>query len=1539
MADLGLRITAVDQASAVIQKVAAEAANLSKTVNTTASSFKTLAAVGGSLSIGVLAAGLASSVKQSIDLADSFNKLSQKSGVAVESLSALNYAAGLSDVSTEALGTSLKKLNINISAAANGSKEEAALFKALGVSVKDASGNVLSADKVFAQIATRFSESADNANKTAVAVALLGKNGSDVIPLLNAGAKGLADYGDEARKMGLIIGPQFARNAEEFNDNLHKLQVSGQGLGIALGGELVKGLGDVTRAMTDAVIEGGKLHAVWVGLGALGAAIFTNEFSSAAVKIKDLNKEIADLEQSKAFAKTLGGRLLSNLLGTPEEFQQRIDRANADLKALQEVLNGTAKPKKREIFGPDAALAGKDPVEEAAKALAQKNAAASAYAAINKTLQQRLALNNKELELGRQLTESEKFAISVLESLDAAKGKIGATEKKRLLTLLDTVKATDLQRELQERTSKADFAAAEAQIKYVASLGEGLEKLRADNIAQEESNARIGLGVQAIAELDAAKLEDQALTLEGIAIKKLDRNGDEAGYNLLKAQAAELRRLGALKKSGALKEQEFQIAREIEAEWQRTAESINQSLTDALLRGFESGKGFAENFRDTVANMFKTLVLRPIISAAVNPLAQGITGALGFSSAANAAGSSFAGSAAGSAAGLSVLGSAFGSSLSAGFSATVSSFGAATGVAIEGGLASIATGTSTAIASGLGQIAGALGPYAAALAALVAISKATSGETRAGGQYGYSFDGTSALNARRGLSVSASGIGAAFLEGPSGGDPYAKEASAAINATVTAINTTLAAVGSKATLTAFQAGYESSGAGRGGVFAGGTLSTGARFGESGQGDNYAGTLFERTSTQSPDAKQAIEGFALDLQQATIQALQTAVDVPKIVQALVSGVDAESLTAEAAKSILDQVDQVATQIKGFQAAVQVLPFEKLKTLSIDAAAGLIQLAGGLDKLGSGLSTYYDNFYSTAEKQSRTITNITATLNAAGATLTDSDVAGATRETFRQIVESIDVTTEAGQKLYVAAISVAGAFAEVHPELVKTKTVVDDLTDSVRANADAWQAEGQRLQSLYETRQSWQKRLDALTSGLSSEQISLQNDLAGVTDAATQALIRQVHAQEGISQVRDEATAAYIAAQQQVADAQQQVANALHSTIKSFQDFLSTLDSTARPTDQLAGARERFNSLSTRAGQGDTAALQEITSAGKAYLDLSKGYSASVVDYRRDQANVRNTINRLIDGGQQLLNKLPEDLRAASDPVKDAYAALTRATTAEAEAKTLALAIGADLATSEKGLAERYLQLIKDVPDGDALLAAFEKQMIVSVPNMGDAFNFAALAERILRESAPTLGQAPGFPAQPAAQVSVGGVALTGANGAYNTSITPDGLVRSDGPAGTQIAYARDVAALLNDFADANGVPAALARAAELGFSDAQIGRLRTFSQGVPKFVSGGYHSGGWRLVGEDGPELENTGPSRIFSASQTLDMMRYSDPQANSAALANEIRRLNERIASLENSLSLTSVISERHARTTADGIDRLVQLHTEWTDTGLKTTP
>ena len=64
-------------------------------------------------------------------------------------------------------------------------------------------------------------------------------------------------------------------------------------------------------------------------------------------------------------------------------------------------------------------------------------------------------------------------------------------------------------------------------------------------------------------------------------------------------------------------------------------------------------------------------------------------------------------------------------------------------------------------------------------------------------------------------------------------------------------------------------------------------------------------------------------------------------------------------------------------------------------------------------------------------------------------------------------------------------------------------------------------------------------------------------------------------------------------------------------------------------------------------------------------------------------------------------------------------------------------------------------------------------------------------------------------------------------------------------------------------------------------------------GVPGFASGGVHSGGARIVGERGPELEITGPSRIHSNPETKSML-------DNRAVVEELKALRKELADLKN---------------------------------------
>lgn len=86
---------------------------------------------------------------------------------------------------------------------------------------------------------------------------------------------------------------------------------------------------------------------------------------------------------------------------------------------------------------------------------------------------------------------------------------------------------------------------------------------------------------------------------------------------------------------------------------------IENGLADALMRGFEDGKGFAENFKDTLLNMFKSMILKPVIQGVMSPFMNAAMGAFGYTQNSNGAWVSQSGGGFGSLGGFGGLGAFF----------------------------------------------------------------------------------------------------------------------------------------------------------------------------------------------------------------------------------------------------------------------------------------------------------------------------------------------------------------------------------------------------------------------------------------------------------------------------------------------------------------------------------------------------------------------------------------------------------------------------------------------------------------------------------------------------------------------------------------------------------------------------------------------------------------------------------------------------------------------------------------------------------------
>jgi len=190
------------------------------------------------------AAGLFVMTKNAIDAADHLNDLSKSTGIAVGTLGGLGFAAEQSGSSLEGVGKAVGKLNIEIAAAAAGNEQANRTFAAMGISVRDAAGNIKDADQVFSEVATAFASYEDGPNKAAIGNALFKKSYQDIIPLLDQGGAKLQANVDYYKKYAGVT-EEVAQQADEFNDTIKKLQLLTGSFARTLAAELLPSLQNV----------------------------------------------------------------------------------------------------------------------------------------------------------------------------------------------------------------------------------------------------------------------------------------------------------------------------------------------------------------------------------------------------------------------------------------------------------------------------------------------------------------------------------------------------------------------------------------------------------------------------------------------------------------------------------------------------------------------------------------------------------------------------------------------------------------------------------------------------------------------------------------------------------------------------------------------------------------------------------------------------------------------------------------------------------------------------------------------------------------------------------------------------------------------------------------------------------------------------------------------------------------------------------------------------------------------------------------------
>jgi hypothetical protein len=178
-------------------------------------------AVIGAVSVGAITA----LGKSALEMGDNLAKTSEKFGISVEQLSGLKVAATIADISIEDLGIAFGKMSQFVTKGAVDTAEAALAFKAMGINLKD----FKDPGALFVKIAQYLEGMGDKYEKVALAKAIFGRAGQNLLPVMKDVAKGFDSLSASAEKLNASFTGEEAKNLEAYHDGMKKFGIWAQG--------------------------------------------------------------------------------------------------------------------------------------------------------------------------------------------------------------------------------------------------------------------------------------------------------------------------------------------------------------------------------------------------------------------------------------------------------------------------------------------------------------------------------------------------------------------------------------------------------------------------------------------------------------------------------------------------------------------------------------------------------------------------------------------------------------------------------------------------------------------------------------------------------------------------------------------------------------------------------------------------------------------------------------------------------------------------------------------------------------------------------------------------------------------------------------------------------------------------------------------------------------------------------------------------------------------------------------------------------------
>ena len=198
---------------------------LADTANSVSSTIKTALA---GIAVGVGVSAFKAMTSEVLSSATAAYRLSDSLGITTQSLIELQTAGLLkAGLSAEEFSGSLNKMVKNLGGIGEDSDKAAGTLTKLGISAESLSA--MHADEAFKTIAQSISQLKSPTDQASAAIAIFGKQGQTLLPLLRGGAAGIEEAAEKARHFGIALSDVDAAKLVEAHEKFDEIGLAIEG--------------------------------------------------------------------------------------------------------------------------------------------------------------------------------------------------------------------------------------------------------------------------------------------------------------------------------------------------------------------------------------------------------------------------------------------------------------------------------------------------------------------------------------------------------------------------------------------------------------------------------------------------------------------------------------------------------------------------------------------------------------------------------------------------------------------------------------------------------------------------------------------------------------------------------------------------------------------------------------------------------------------------------------------------------------------------------------------------------------------------------------------------------------------------------------------------------------------------------------------------------------------------------------------------------------------------------------------------------------